>query len=228
MSDADVNTTHAEPQVVHLEHSLEPAKPEISDAVRRKHEVSKLRYPFLNLSEGEYVVASVRRHPIGLIGVLFLTAILMVAASIFYGWYSGLATNPEMIGLHSTDLPSAASVFVPFALFMLLVALGGFIACYVYLQNKFFLTNETVVQEIQTSLFSRREQTINLANIEDVSYSQSGILQMIFDYGSIRLSTIGDENTYRYSFVASPRDQVARLNDAVEDYKNGRPVDVDL
>jgi hypothetical protein len=226
MSDANVNTTHAEPQVVHLEHSLEPARPEISDAIRKKHDVSKLRYPFLNLSEGEYVIASVRRHPIGLIGVLLVTAVLMVAASIFYGWYTGLATHPETIGMRTTDLPSAVSVFIPFVLFMILVALGGFIAAYVYLQNKFFLTNETVIQEIQTSLFSHREQIVSLSNIEDVGFSQSGILQMVFDYGSIRLSTIGDENTYRFSFVAAPKDQVARLNDTIEDFKNGRPVDV--
>lgn len=226
MSDADLNTTHAEPQVVHLEHSLEPARTEISDAVRKKHDVSKLRYPYLNLGEGEYVVASVRRHPIGLIGVLLLTGILIFAASMLYGWYSGLASHPDVVGLNAGDLPSAASVFIPFVLFIALVALGGFIASYVYLQNKLFLTNETVVQEIQTSLFSRREQIVSLSNVEDVGFSQSGIIQMIFDYGSIRLSTIGDENTYRFSFVATPKTQVARLNDAVEDFKNGRPVDV--
>lgn len=224
MNDGD--TTHTEPQVVHLEHSLEPAKPEISAAVHKKHQDSTLRYLFLNLSDGEYVVTSVRRHPIGLVGVVAVTAVLIIILCMFYGWYSGLAASPETLGYNSVNLPSTGSLFIPFALFIVLIAFGGFIAGYVYLQNKFFLTNETIIQEIQTSLFSRREQTISLTNIEDVSYSQSGILQMIFDYGSIRLSTIGDENTYRFSFVSSPKDQVARLNDAVEDYKNGRPVDV--
>ncbi len=223
---SDVDTTHAEPQVVHLEHSLEPAKHEISLAVREKHGVSHLRYPFLNLSDGEYVVASIRRHPIGLIGILALTTSLIVVICMFYGWYMGLASSSTSMSYSGVNLPSAASLFVPFALFIILVACGGLISSYVFLQNKLLLTNETIVQEIQTSLFSHREQTVSLSNIEDVSYSQSGILQTIFDYGTIRLSTIGDENTYHFSVVASPKDQAAKLSVAVEDYKNGRPVEV--
>lgn len=92
------------------------------------------------------------------------------------------------------------------------------------MQNRFFLTNESVIQEIQISLFSKREQTVSLMNIEDSSYSQKGILQTLFNYGSIRLSTEGDETTYRFNYVADPKNQVAVLNNAVEAFKNGRPV----
>lgn len=46
-------------------------------------------------------------------------------------------------------------------------------------------------------------------------------------YGSLRLSTEGDETTYRFSFVENPSKQVALLNNAVEAFKNGRPVDPD-
>ena len=105
-----------------------------------------------------------------------------------------------------------------------LFGLGLYIAIWVYMQNRFFLTNESVIQEIQISLFSKREQTVSLMNIEDSSYSQKGILQTLFNYGSIRLSTEGDETTYRFSYVADPKNQVAVLNNAVEAFKNGRPV----
>ena len=94
-----------------------------------------------------------------------------------------------------------------------------------YAQNRFFLTNESVIQEIQLSLFSKREQTVSLGNIEDASFSQKGILQTFFNYGSIRLSTEGDETTYRFQYVANPRHEIAILNNAVEAFKNGRPVD---
>lgn len=88
----------------------------------------------------------------------------------------------------------------------------------------FYLTNESVIQEIQTSIFSHTEQTVSLMNIEDASYNQRGVLQAMFNYGSIRLSTEGDETTYRFSFVANPKQEIATLNNAVEDFKNGRPV----
>ena len=108
---------------------------------------------------------------------------------------------------------------------MLLVLIGGYIVIWVYLSNQFFLTNESVIQEIQTSLLSRHEQTVSLDNIEDASYRQAGILQTLLNYGSIRLSTEGDETTYRFNYVADPKRQIAILNNAVEAFKHGRPVE---
>ena len=86
------------------------------------------------------------------------------------------------------------------------------------------MTNERVIQEIQESLFSRREQTVSLGSIEDASFHQSGIVQTLFNYGTIRLSTEGEETTYIFRYVANPRAQVAVLNNAIEAFKNGRPV----
>ncbi|MEI6850578.1 MAG: PH domain-containing protein, partial [Candidatus Saccharibacteria bacterium] len=83
----------------------------------------------------------------------------------------------------------------------------------------------SVIQEIQLSLFSKNEQTVSLANIEDASYIQENFIQQLFDYGSIRLSTEGDETTYRFNYVASPKQHIAKLNNAVEAFKNGRPVE---
>jgi hypothetical protein len=75
------------------------------------------------------------------------------------------------------------------------------------------------------SLFARKEQTVSLANIEDASFDQHGIIQMLFNYGSIRLSTEGDETTYRFTYVSNPKKQIELLNNAVEAFKNGRPIE---
>ena len=66
---------------------------------------------------------------------------------------------------------------------------------------------------------------MSLANIEDASFYQQGILQQIINYGSIRLSTQGDETTYHFTYVANPKRHIATLNNAVEAFKNGRPVE---
>ena len=50
-------------------------------------------------------------------------------------------------------LPSFMMATFIGSLLMMLVGIGTFIAIWVYQQNRFFLTNESVVQEIQTSLF---------------------------------------------------------------------------
>jgi uncharacterized membrane protein YdbT with pleckstrin-like domain len=141
-----------------------------------------------------------------------------------------LAINYSLIisELGFTDTIGHWGAFLIAGLASLLFSVGGYIAVLVYTNNRFFLTNESVIQEIQISLFSKREQTVSLANIEDASYHQRGIVQTLFDYGSIRLSTEGDETTYRFYYVAHPKKEIALLNNAVEAFKNGRPIEDDF
>lgn len=215
-----VQAQPAPPQVVHFSRAVEPVEPEITPEVKKRHEESTRRFPSLNLSEAEYVISAVRRHPIGLImplgGAVFLVALT-----------ASLMVNYDLIvasmGIFN-PIPFETILFVG-SLFILLFLLGGYIAYWIYINNRFFLTNESVVQEIQTSLFARHEQTVSLTNIEDASYVQHGLLQTLLDYGSIRLSTEGDETTYRFNYVTHPKQQIATLNNAVEAFKNGRPVD---
>ena len=208
------------PQLVQMVRPLDPPKQEMTEEVRQRHEASMKKYPFLNLSDGEYVVRAMRRHPIGLFIPLLLGIFLIVAALSIWVNYDIIAESMNLRGAAADP----ASVFLPVILFCVLIGLGMYVAYYVYVNNKFFLTNESVIQEIQTSIFSRHEQTVSLANIEDASFLQSNIIQHIFNYGSIRLSTEGDETTYRFTYVANPKEHIATLNDAVEAFKLGRPV----
>lgn len=217
-----------QPQVVYLSRPLTPHEPHISDDVLRRHKESKQRYPELNLSDGEYVIIAIRRHPIGLIEIWAVVALMALLTFAFLPFYA--ANQSLFAGLFSQSadaLPSAAVMVLPLLLMTALFAVGGYIATVVYTGNKFFLTNESVIQIIRVSLFSTKEQTISLANIEDASFRKHGILQTLLNYGSLRLSTEGDETTYRFNFVANPRNQISILNNAVESFKNGRPVDVD-
>jgi hypothetical protein len=208
------------PPVVHITRPISPEKAEVSPEDQKKHEESVAQYPLLNLSAGEYVISAVRRHPIGLVIPIGLGTILL---GIILGVLLNYAAFAEQLML-TGFIADVANVAVPMLLFCVLIGLGMFVSWYVYVNNKFFLTNESVIQEIQHSLFSRLEQTVSLANIEDASFTQVGILQQILNYGDIRLSTEGDETTYRFSYVASPKQHIVMLNNAVEAFKNGRPV----
>ena len=191
------------------------------DNVEKLHADSIAAHPELNLSEEEYILAEVYRHPIGfmvpLIGGIVLICLILTGIFSYPTIISGLGIQD--------DAPNAGIIALIGIILCAIVAGFTYMSVWIYRANRFFLTNESVIQEIQMSLFSRREQTVSLGNIEDASFIQSGIMQSMFDYGSIRLSTEGDETTYRMSYVSSPRKQVARLTNAVEDFKNGRRVD---
>lgn len=210
-----------QPQVVYMTRAVEPHAPEISPEAKAKHERSVQEHPYLNLSEGEYVISMVRRHPIGLISIWAVVAAAVLVELV------GLPLLLAGSALVSERLSAAAMLNGGLVLLLTaaLFVMGGVIATVVYRANRFYLTNESVIQHIQTSLFSKKDQTISLASIEDASYRQQGILQTILNYGSIRLSTEGEETTYRFNFVANPKKEIDQLNNAVEAFKNFRPVE---
>jgi len=213
-------TAPAASKVVHVVRAIDPIKQKVSEATQKRHDRSVRLYPELNLSEHEYVIQAVRRHPIGLAIPMFFGAILLIIAMVVLFSYPAIVESMNLRG----SLASISAVAVPLLLFCVLVGIGMYVVYYVYMRNKFFLTNESVIQEIQTSLFSRHEQTVSLGSIEDASFYQQGIIPHIFNYGLIRLSTEGEETTYRFTYVANPKDHIAVLNNAVEAFKMGRPV----
>lgn len=222
--DVNGNPLYAAPQqeqsVVHVARSVNPVKQDVSPEVKKRHDESVKKFPHLNLSESEYVIRYLRRHPIGMLGTVSAAVVVIALVASLLANYSSIM---DSIGIMSA--PNFGVVLLLGMLAIILALIGGYIGLWVYMSNQFFLTNESVIQEIQITLFSHREQTVSLSNIEDVSYRQNGIIQMLFNYGTIRLSTEGDETTYRFSYASNPRNETAALNNAVEAFKNGRPVE---
>jgi hypothetical protein len=200
-------------------HPADRQRATVSDATRLKHDRSKKIFPDLDLNEGDYVISAVRRHPIGLLMPSILGVVLISFAFLLLFNYDLIAKALQLSG----DMTSPYTILLPVIIFVILVVLGEYVAYYVYTNNRFFLTNESVIQEIQNGLFSRTEQIVSLGNIEDASYTQSGITQQVLNYGSIRLSTEGEETTYRFSYVSNPKEHIAVINNAIENFKSFRP-----
>ena len=74
-----VSVTDSGKQVVHVARSTEPIPVHISEETRRKHEESCRLYPWLNLSEHEYVIRMIPRHSIGIWGptIVMMLAIIL-------------------------------------------------------------------------------------------------------------------------------------------------------
>lgn len=214
-----------EPDLVHAQRAIEPTTHEISQAIRDKHNESVERYPFLNLSEGEFVILQIKRHPIGLLLPIIVTLLAVVILTTLAFLVPDFYATMDPVAASTALTPSEGLVMTVFIVLALLsVALGSTVV-WVYQKNQFFMTNESVIQEIQYGPFSHREQTVSLGSVEDASFRRQGVLQYIFNYGTMRLSTEGEETTYRFAFVEDPKSQIAIVSNAVEAFKNGRPVE---
>lgn len=189
----------------------------ITPEMMEKHDQSKRKYPHITLSRGEYVIEEVRRHPIGLFSIWGVAGFLLFALFAALPWYSlNMGFFSEVLLIPAADLPSAVTLTTPMLILAALVVLGAALATYVYNGNRFYLTNESIIQHVQTSIFDTRNQVVNLINVEDASSEQSGILQQVLNYGTLRLSTQGDETIYHFHFVTNPRKVVHTVNDATE------------
>jgi hypothetical protein len=190
-----------------------PPDPDIA----ARHEDSVRRYPELNLSANEYVIQSVRRHPIGLISIWavagLLIVLLLAALPVYASLRAGIASA---FSVSADSLPTPVLLATPVLILIAFFALGGVIATIVYQSNRFFLTSESVIQFVRPSLFNTQTQILNLANVEDSSYLQRGILQQVLNYGTLRLSTKGEETVYMFAYVANPGQVINAVNDAVE------------
>lgn len=192
-----------------------PSQPD--SAVERRHKESVARYPRLHLSKHEYVLEEVRRHPIGIVSIWAIVGVLIFAA--FFGltlYNLGVEDLSKSFLMNGGSLPSAAALFPGVLILAAFFVLGGTIATIVYNGNRFYLTNESVFQFVQKSLFVTKTQVVNLINVEDASDDKIGIIQQVFNYGTLRLSTQGEETTYHFYFVSNPSRIVGLVNDAAE------------
>jgi hypothetical protein len=184
------------------------------DLVKLRHDRSVQDFPGLDLDHNEFVEVFVKRHPIGKIAIWISEVVL------------GVALAALLVILLSEDGPTITTnedstfyMMVSFAAVFVLLILSGWIGVVIYKSNELIVTNKRVVQRITTSLFDKTLQTIDLASVEDVSYKQTGIIQTVFGYGTIRLSTIGDESTYQFTFVDDPSSQTDDIRKIVQSTK---------
>lgn len=206
---------------VHIARSMEPTEPELSEATTIKHERSLQAFPELNLSRGEYVVLCIMKHRISLVvpmGALLLALVILLFAILNMDLTTQFLMQIGLKDAKSTEIYPILGWLIALTLLIM------YATYYVYTHNRFILTNESIIQETQKGLLNRNEQTISLDNVEDASYSQKGLIQQMFNYGSLRLSTEGDETTYRFNYVYDPRGKIAILNNAVEAFKSGHPI----
>lgn len=207
-------------ETVHITRSISPAELEVSPEIELKHKRSVELYPEINLTPGEYVIFSIKRHLIGLTSTITLGLILAIVG--FLGLF-----NADLIIEQIKYIYPAASpllIWLPSIFFIVASMIGIYVSYFVYTANRFYLTNESIIQIIQVSLFSRQEQIASLGSVEDCSFKQDNLIENMFNYGHIRLSTVGDETTYRFDFAPNPDRIVKELNNVVEAYKNGRAI----
>lgn len=153
-------------------------------------------------SDKQAVIAHIKRHPIGLffIHTAVIVGYLLIASAILY-------LLPDMLRLKSGETGILVVVVLAFGV---LVGLFLLVETVIYRQNDLLVTQSSVTEVTQRSLFNRETSRIDMEDVEDVTSHQSGILPSIFNYGTLIIETAGEQNNFKFSYCPNPA-QTARI-----------------
>lgn len=176
-----------------------------------RHDRSVKDFPGLRLEDDEYVEFYFRRAKIclwAIWGGTFFGLVFILLAFL-------------LVLLGQSRLDEMGVNFMYIILFALLAAalLIGVISLKVYKGNKLFITNRRVIQFVMDSLVSTSINIIDLVSIEDASFRQESLLQKMFHFGILRLSTVGDETTYTFKYSDIKPEELKAVTDLISQAK---------
>lgn len=163
------------------------------------------------LEPGECILTVVHRSLIGLVGI-YLVAIAAVAA----GFALLVVLSPDSFDRSSGGLsPTLVSIIIVSAILLSLIL---FVATYIYRQSRLLVTDRSLVQITQRTLFIRKVSRLSMSNVEDVSEEQRGILASLFNYGTLTVQTAGELENFIFSLCPNPAKLADRIIEARQAY----------
>lgn len=172
-----------------------------------RHERSVKDFPGLRLEDDEYVEFAFSRAKICLLmifmGTGFGLALILLAFLLV------------LMGQSMIDEMGQNFLFIILAALVSAALIICIIATRIYNGNKLFITNKRAIQMVMDSIVSKSVNIIDLASIEDASFRQDSLLQNIFHYGTLRLSTVGDETTYTFKYSDITGEQLKAVTDLI-------------
>lgn len=169
----------------------------------------------LVLQPGEQVLCDLKRHPIGLVGVYTSAAIVSLIAI-------GVAVAAPQF-LTGLSQQGKLALVAGAAIVLLIVMLYTYVAAMIYNGNRWIVTNDSITQITQRGLFAKETSQLSMANLEDVTVDQDGVLQSMFNFGTLRAESAGARGKFFFNFCPNPKNYARKVIEAHEAYIANKP-----
>lgn len=140
----------------------------------------------------EKKLAEIHKHPLGII-LLYIQATVGLIVAVGLGYF----LLPVVVG-NTDDAFFYGNLFA--AVSITLAFLVMLIATFIFKQNRLILTDRNITQILQFGLFNRKVSQLNMNNVEDVTAVQDGFLPTIFNYGTLKIETAGEQVNFHFTF----------------------------
>lgn len=158
---------------------------------------SKL-HPMVVLRPGERVISEIKRHPFGILSMYFSGAMAIGVAALL------AAFAPSFIDQSAVDANITGIAMLGVAIITVGIVCMLWIATSIYWQNRWILTDDSITQITQDGLFGRRVSQLNMESLEDVTVDQRGIIQSMFNFGTLKAETAGEHSKFTFPFCPNP------------------------
>ena len=140
----------------------------------------------------ERKLAEIFKHPLGII-LLYIQTVIGLTVAIGLAYF--------LLPVVVTDTDDAFFYGSLFAVVCVVIAsLVMVIATFIFRQNRMILTDRNITQILQFGLFNRKVSQLNMNNVEDVTAVQNGVLPTIFNYGTLKIETAGEQVNFHFTF----------------------------
>jgi membrane protein YdbS with pleckstrin-like domain len=174
--------------------------------------------PLKVMQPGERVICELKRHPFGLLGPYFVLAMVVIVAIV------AVVAAPR---LFTNITPSNQAVLALGALIVCAITgLFTYIGVVVYKGNRWIVTSDSITQVTQITLFNKQTSQLSMANLEDVTVEQNGIMQSIFGFGRLRAETAGERGKFIFDFCPLPQDAARKIIATHEAYIAEKPAEM--
>ncbi len=152
------------------------------------------------VSQKEAVITRTKKHVFGLL-VIYLATFLALGL----GLYVMVVFVPAFADLLGFSEDGAANLFGLFSLIIFgLGVIFSYLAHKIYWQNELIFTSQSVTQVLQVGLFNKKTSELSVADIEDVTVEKSGILPTLFNFGTLRIETAGEQKNFIFKYCPNP------------------------
>lgn len=168
----------------------------------------------LPIDKDEVIIGVYRHHPIAYIMPLLLGLFMvLVIAGLAYAM-----TSATLFGTEPIVSPTYQQyVMLGVGGLSVLILLFAYIPAWIKMQDQLVLTDESLLQLLQTSLFSDKVSQLSLQHVADVTV-RSGFWGNVFGYGHITVETPGEQDNYEYDFLPNAGEVAREVSEAHENF----------
>jgi len=152
----------------------------------------------ITLKHYEKEIFRLRRHLITFLPA-FLLYVLALILPVLGGYYFYFTVGENFIG--SVYTPILVLIAGIYLLSVTLFFFSYFIDFYL---DILFVTSDRMVDMHQSNLFARTVSEVDLYRIQDITSEVKGIIQQLFNYGTIFIQTAGTESNFVATNISDP------------------------